>query len=238
MADFLEGRVILLNKIAGLDRRDQVILEGRHIATLWFDVTAGCHKLDLETAGAALLCSRAKNGLVVCDDSILRGHIKGKWLAEEMIMSGPSALEEGQNVALKIGKFSGVGVVRKKADGSQSIRIKDVTKSDFSLSENRPTLDDIIFANEQSLKGLEKAAINEIKKYLSKNRHPVMSPLAGEKTAWPVFALPGKYSPGQRYSLSIPVWNFLRPWNMCKSCALTRSCGCRRSKERATFSSM
>jgi predicted RNA-binding protein with PUA domain len=28
----------LLNKIAGLDRRDQVILGGRHIATLWFDV--------------------------------------------------------------------------------------------------------------------------------------------------------------------------------------------------------
>ena len=95
-ADFLEGRIILLNKIAGLDRRDQVILEGRHIATLWFDVTAGCHKLDLETSGAALLSSRAKKSLVVCDDSILKGHIKGKWLQEEKIISGPSALDEGQ----------------------------------------------------------------------------------------------------------------------------------------------
>ncbi len=180
-ADFLDGRIILLNKIAGLDRRDQVILEGRHIATLWFDVTAGSHKLDLETAGAALLCGRSKNGLVLCDDSILRGHIKGKWLAEERIISGPSALEEGQNVALKIGKFSGVGVVRTKADGLQSIRIRDVTKSDFSLSENRPTLDDIVFANEQPLKDLEKAAINEIKKYLSKNRLPVNVSFSGGK---------------------------------------------------------
>ena len=70
----------MLNKISGLDRRDQVILEGRHIATLWFDVTAGCHKLDLETSGAALLSRRAKKSLVICDDSILKGHIKGKWL--------------------------------------------------------------------------------------------------------------------------------------------------------------
>ncbi|MDD4651494.1 MAG: hypothetical protein PHQ34_04615, partial [Methanothrix sp.] len=105
-ADLLDDRIILLNKIAGLDRRDQVMLEGRHIATLWFDVVSGFHRLDLESAGASLLCSRAKSGLVVCDDSILKGHIKGKWLAEEKIISGPPVLTEGQNLVLKIGKFS------------------------------------------------------------------------------------------------------------------------------------
>ena len=180
-ADFLEGRVILLNKIAGLDRRDQVILEGRHIATLWFDVTAGCHKLDLETSGAALLSSRAKKSLVECDDSILKGHIKGKWLLEEKIISGPSALNEGQNAVLKIGKFSGVGVARKRADGSLSIRIKDVTKNGFTLQEKRPSLQDIVSANEGHLKSLEKAAISEIKNYLSKNRLPVNVSFSGGK---------------------------------------------------------
>jgi len=180
-AQFLEGRIILLNKIAGLDRRDQVILEGRHIATLWFDVAAGCHKLDLETAGAALLSESAEKGLVVCDDSILRGHIKGKWLAEEKIISGLGVLEEGQNIVLKIGKFSGVGVVRKRANGSQSIRIKDVAKNDFPLHEKRPSLQDIVSANEESLKSLEKAAINELKTYLSKNRLPVNISFSGGK---------------------------------------------------------
>jgi len=180
-AEFLEGRIILLNKIAGLDRRDQVILEGRHIATLWFDVAAGCHKLDLETAGAALLSERAEKDLVVCDDSILKGHIKGKWLAEEKIISGLGVLEEGQNIVLKIGKFSGVGVVRKRANGSQSIRIKDVAKNDFPLHEKRPSLQDIVFANEASLKSLEKAAINELKNYLSKNRLPVNISFSGGK---------------------------------------------------------
>ena len=40
-ADFLEKRPILLNKIAGIDRRDQVFIDGHHIATLWFDITTG-----------------------------------------------------------------------------------------------------------------------------------------------------------------------------------------------------
>ena len=180
-ADFLEGRIILLNKIAGLDRRDQVILEGRHIATLWFDVTAGCHKLDLETFGAALLSRRAKKSLVICDDSILKGHIKGKWLQEEKIISGPFVRDEGDNVILKIGKFSGVGVARKRADGLVSIRIKGVTKNDFALSEKRPSLQDVIFANEAELKSLERAAISEIKNYLSKNRLPVNVSFSGGK---------------------------------------------------------
>lgn len=181
----------MLNKIAGQDRRDQVFLEGRHIATLWFDVTAGCHKLDLETSGAALLSSRATKNLVVCDDSILRGHIKGKWLKEEKIISGPSVqddgdlakgdLNEGDNVILKIGKFSGVGVARKRADGSGSIRIKDVTQRDFALSEKQPSLQDVVSANETELKSLERTAIREIKNYLSKNRLPVNISFSGGK---------------------------------------------------------
>jgi phosphoadenosine phosphosulfate reductase len=191
-ADFLDGRIILLNKIAGLDRRDQVILEGRHIATLWFDVTSGCYKLDLESAGAALLCSRAKSGLAVCDDSILKGHIKGKWLAEEKITSGPSVREDGKNLILKIGKFSGVGVARKREDGQISIRIKDVTKKSFALSEKRPSLDDVISGNEESLRDLEKRAINEVQKYLSRNRLPVNLSFSGGKDSLACLCLAGK----------------------------------------------
>jgi len=180
-ADFIEGKIILLNKIAGLDRRDQVILDGRHIATLWFDVAAGSFNLDLEPSGAALLASRAKKGLVVCDDAILKGHIKGKWLSEKRIISRPTSLLEGDNIVLKIGKFAGVGVVRKRADGSQSIRIKDVTKEDFPDNARHPYIQDIVRANRAQLKALERAALTEIKSYLSKNRLPINVSFSGGK---------------------------------------------------------
>ncbi|NTV28427.1 MAG: hypothetical protein HGA93_07130, partial [Methanothrix sp.] len=72
-SSFLDERIILLNKIAGIDRRDQVILDGHHIATIWFDITTGTHKLDLETSGASILCQRAEKNVVICIDSLLRG---------------------------------------------------------------------------------------------------------------------------------------------------------------------
>lgn len=180
-ANFLDGRIILLNKIAGIDRRDQMILDGSHIATLWFDITTATHKLDLETPGASLLARNAKKNIVNCHDSILKGHIKGKWLAQEMILSQPKALNEGDNVILKIGKFAGVGVVRKRGDGSKSIRIKDVTQRDFVLKDDLPTLQDIILANEPYLKSLEKTALGEIRDYLSRSRLPVNVSFSGGK---------------------------------------------------------
>ncbi|MDD1739055.1 MAG: phosphoadenosine phosphosulfate reductase family protein [Methanothrix sp.] len=180
-SDFLEGRIILLNKIAGLDRRDQVILDGRHIATLWFDVPSESFRLDLEPWGAALLANRANKGLVTCDERALKGHIKGKWLAEEAIIRGPARLQEGDNLVLRIGKFSAVGVARQRADGRMSIRIKDVTKSSFIHSEKRPAIQDAVAANVNQLKALERAALSEIKSYLSRNRLPVNVSFSGGK---------------------------------------------------------
>jgi len=194
VADFLDDRLILLNKIAGTDRRDQVILEGRHIATLWFDVTLDRHRLDLEIAGAALLKEKAKKNLVVCHDTILKGHIKGKWLARDQIVSQPPSLEEGDSLVLRIGKFSGVGTVRKK-DEAQAIRIKDVTQRDFVLSDRPTTLKDTILANEKHLKRLEKEAMAGIREYLSRTRLPVNISFSGGKDSLASLILVRKLMP-------------------------------------------
>jgi phosphoadenosine phosphosulfate reductase len=179
--DFLEGRIILLNKIAGIDRRDQVFLEGHHIATLWFDITAGSHRLDLETAGASLLANRAGKNVVICKESLLRGHIKGKWISEEDIQSRPEDLCEGDNVILLIGKFSGMGVVRRRQDGSRAIRILDITQKEFRLSDKGASLGDMIRANEPHLKRLEKAALGELRDFLARTRMPLNVSFSGGK---------------------------------------------------------
>lgn len=180
-SDFLRDGIILLNKIAGLDRRDQVILDNRHIATLWFDVAVGRHRLDLEASCSSLLAAHARRGLVVCDESILKGHIKGKWLSEDAILSRPAEILEGDNLVLKIGRLSGVGIVRKKGTGEPSIRIKDVTKAEFKRGEKRPGLPELLSANEMALKELERVALKEIKSYTSKSRLPVNVSFSGGK---------------------------------------------------------
>ena len=179
-ADFLDGRLILLNKIAGMDRRDQVILDGHHIATLWFDITSSRHRLDLEIAGAALLKDRATKNLVVCHDSLLKGHIKGKWLARDLVISQPPETEEGDGLILKIGKFSGVGIARSR-NGVPAIRIKDITQKDFILHNSPTSLENAIQANEEHLKRLEREGIAEIRGYLSRNRLPVNISFSGGK---------------------------------------------------------
>ncbi len=193
-ADFLDDRLILFNKIAGMDRRDQVILDGRHIATLWYDVTKDRHRLDLEVVGAALLKERAKKNLVVCHESLLKGHIKGKWLAPDRIISQPQAVEEGESLVLKIGKFSGVGTVRKRNDG-HAIRIKDVTQRDFALHPGSSTLEKAIQANEEHLGRLEKEALAEVRNYLSRNRLPVNISFSGGKDSLASLILAQKLLP-------------------------------------------
>jgi phosphoadenosine phosphosulfate reductase len=180
-SDFLDERIILLNKIAGIDRRDQVIMDGLHLATLWFDITDGKHKIDLEPFGAMLLAQKAKKNIVVCREHLLKGHLKGKWLKREQIESQPEDLAEGDNLIIKMGKFVGIGVVRKRDDGSKSIRIKDVSQKSFELNGPVPSLEDVINANSPHLKGLEKEAIRELKGYLSKTRLPVNVSFSGGK---------------------------------------------------------
>ena len=195
VANLLDERLILLNKIAGMDRRDQVILEGRHIATLWFDITADRHRLDLEVAGAVLLSGKAKKNVVVCQESLLKGHIKGKWLNRDQIINQqPPSLEEGDSVILKIGKFSGVGTVRRRND-DQAIRIKDVTQKDFVLSDIPFSLQRAILANEGHLKHLEREAIAEIRDYLSRNRLPVNISFSGGKDSLASLILVRKLRP-------------------------------------------
>jgi phosphoadenosine phosphosulfate reductase len=180
-SDFLDERILLLNKIAGIDRRDQVILDGHHIATMWFDITAGTYRLDLELAGAALLTNRATKNVVVCRESLLKGHIKGKWIDKEEIEKLPDELAEGDFVILRIGKYSGVGTVRKRAEGSTSIKVKEVTQEQFKLHERAPTLEEVIKANEAHLKRLEKEAIGELRDFISKTKLPVNVSFSGGK---------------------------------------------------------
>ena len=195
-SDFLEGRIVLLNKIAGIDRRDQIILDGHHIATLWFDVPTRSYRLDLEPTGAALLAPKVKRNVVVCSDSLLEGHVKGKWLPEEKIERKVDDLAEGDNIILKIGKFSGAGVVRRRANGSLAIKIKGLTQKKIILGERLPTLEDVIKANEEHLRRLENTAIREMKAYLSRTRLPVNVSFSGGKDSLASLILCQKVRPG------------------------------------------
>jgi len=194
-ADFLEKRPILLNKIAGIDRRDQVFIDGHHIATLWFDITTGSYRLDLEVAGAAMLADVASKKVVICSEELLRGHIKGKWIEKENIIKLPDDLTEGESVILRIGKYTGVGTVRKKGNAAVSIRAKELTREQFKPHERTPSREDVILANEVHLKRLEKEALRELDDFISRSKLPVNISFSGGKDSLACLCLGLKVHP-------------------------------------------
>jgi len=193
--DFLEKRPILLNKIAGIDRRDQVFIDGHHIATLWFDITTGSFRLDLELAGAAMLADVASKKVVICSEELLRGHIKGKWIEKENIIKLPDDLTEGESVILRIGKYTGVGTVRKKGNAAVSIRAKELTREQFKPHERTPSREDVILANEAHLKRLEKEALRELDDFISRSKLPVNISFSGGKDSLACLCLGLKVHP-------------------------------------------
>lgn len=73
---FLKGKTVFLNKTAGEDRTDEIIVQGRVIATLRYDLKKRDFVLDLKLDGARLLLTDATKGVVIlAKDS---GHLKGK----------------------------------------------------------------------------------------------------------------------------------------------------------------
>lgn len=192
---FLDRRIILLNKIAGIDRRDQVLLDGHHIATIWFDITAGDYRLDLELAGAALLADQATRREVVCSETLLKGHVKGKWIGEENIISRPEDLIEGDFLILRVGRYYGVGTVRKRSEGSTAIKIKDVTKEQLKLHERIASISDVIAANEAHLRSLENEAVAELKGFIKGTALPVNISFSGGKDSLAALCLGLKVRP-------------------------------------------
>lgn len=194
-ADFLDNRPILLNKIAGIDRRDQIFIDGHHIATLWFDITTGSFRLDLELAGAIMLADIASKNVVTCSEELLSGHIKGKWIGKEKIEELPDDLTEGESVILRIGKYTGVGTVRKKGNAAVSIRAKELTREQFKLHEATPGIEDVILANEAHLKRLEKEAIRELEDFVTRSKLPVTISFSGGKDSLAALCLGLKVRP-------------------------------------------
>ncbi|NPV61801.1 MAG: phosphoadenosine phosphosulfate reductase family protein [Methanotrichaceae archaeon] len=190
---FLDRRIILLNKIAGLDRRDQVILDGRNIATIWFDPAASTYRLDLELDGALLLADHAEKKVLSCSPE-LRGHLKGKWIDGSQLETPLTGLEEGDCVILRMGRLTGVGVVRWR-NGSPAVRVKDLSREKLRLSSRLPSLSGVIRANQAHLKKIERIALRELDDFLSRNRLPVNVSFSGGKDSLAALILARKVRP-------------------------------------------
>ncbi len=76
-ADPIGDRIVLLNKIPGDDKVDEVIVDGMTIAVMSYELVDAAYKLDLRPDGAKILLPHATKRIVTVDVPREK-HLNGK----------------------------------------------------------------------------------------------------------------------------------------------------------------
>ncbi|MBM4389165.1 MAG: reductase, partial [Deltaproteobacteria bacterium] len=164
-ASFLEGRQILLNKIAGEDRADEIIVDGRVMGALRFDMVSNDFILELRGEGAQVLAPLATRGIVRIAQPT--GHLKGKSVPGSAIEEVKGEFATGDPLIVLAGRFICSGVAKvpseKARTAEKAVGIRDVGKSALPLSRRGTGRSDFVDANLSHLLSIESKAVSDIR---------------------------------------------------------------------------
>ncbi|MBE0522878.1 MAG: phosphoadenosine phosphosulfate reductase family protein [Methanosarcinales archaeon] len=164
--DPLDNRIILLNKIGGEDKTDQVVLDGFILGIVRYDLKILDWQLDLSMDGAAILTGYTNQRTVELSD--IRGHLSGKTVKSDLVVSCSDDIKMGNDVIIRKGSMVGVGTALLNSndmakDETPAVRIRKIGSTKSRLHEKIPSMDDVIKANKPAIKHLGKNAINTIR---------------------------------------------------------------------------
>ena len=186
----IRKKTIILNKTPGIDRTDEVIIDGIKIGVLEFDIFEKKFRFILSTDGCAAFERFTKRKIMVKGG--LKGHLKGKYLSDDDIM-----IPKGQ--AFKAGDYTilsfpngnvGKGIVKEEnLSGEKAIKIMGITKEDIIFSKIDNPVDKIIKANRGHLNIIEKEASEFIKESIAASGKPVNVAFSGGKDSLVILEL-------------------------------------------------
>ncbi len=186
-ADPTGDRIVLLNKIPGDDKVDEVIVDGMTIAVMSYELVDAAYKLDLRPDGAKILIPHATKRIVTVDVPREK-HLNGKGVSGRSVTGCTPDIRAGDVVLIRASEtFNGFGVARTDSDGltnpdENTLKIRKIGSGTRRLNERVSTLDDAAAANEARLRDMEKDAINTIRGVTGQRRDlPVTVSFSGGK---------------------------------------------------------
>lgn len=162
----LAGKLVLLNKIPGEDKTDEMLVDGLRFGVLRFDMKELDFKLELMIEGASALIDYGIQKKLVKISSKGR-HLSGKNIDGSEVLEFSNGIKKGDTILVTSKNLSGFGVALK--DGAElktpgkSLRIKKIESKKVSFLSKNPSMDGIIHANAQHMKRLVKDAVNTIR---------------------------------------------------------------------------
>ncbi len=162
----LDGKLIILNKIPGEDKTDEIIVDGLRFGILRFDMKELTFKLDLMVEGAsALIQSDIQKKLVKISSQ--GRHLSGKTIDGGEVLECSDGIRNGDTVLVVSKNLNGFGVALKDSaelkNPGKSLRIKKIESQRAALLSRLATMDEIIRANAPHMKRIVKDAINTIR---------------------------------------------------------------------------
>ncbi len=162
----LSGKLILLNKIPGEDKTDEIIVDGLRFGVLKFDMLELAFRLDLMLEGAqALIESGILKKLVKITSK--RGHLSGKTIDGGEVIACTDDIKKGDTILIIARNLSGFGVSYRESSElkktGQSIKIRKIDSGKAIFNAKKSSLDEVIRANAPHMKRLVKDAMNTIR---------------------------------------------------------------------------
>ena len=157
-ASFRLPELVLFNRISGLDRADQLIIDGRLFGTLSFDPLSRAYSLDLTGAGASMLLNAGARHLEFAQEPGQR-HLKGKTVPFSGLEFAGRPPAPGAEVIIASGSSAAAGAVQ---EGGKGVRIRDIAPSGIRFCGIGATMEGAVEANREALAGLENIALHEI----------------------------------------------------------------------------
>ncbi|MCG2727523.1 MAG: phosphoadenosine phosphosulfate reductase family protein [Candidatus Methanoperedenaceae archaeon] len=162
----LAGKLILLNKIPGEDKTDEMLVDGIRFGILRFDMKELTFKLDLMVEGACALIQWGIRNKLVKISSQGR-HLSGKTIEGNEVLECSDDIRKGDTVLVISKNLCGFGISLKdstemKTHG-KSLKIKKIESRKAEFLSMHPPMDEIIRANAPHMKRLVKDAVNTIR---------------------------------------------------------------------------
>ncbi|MCX9014761.1 MAG: phosphoadenosine phosphosulfate reductase family protein [Candidatus Methanoperedens sp.] len=162
----LSGKLILLNKIPGEDKTDEIIVDGLYFGVLRFDLGELEFKLDIMIDGALALINSGINSKTVRISSKGR-HLSGKNIDGSEILECSGDIVKGDTVLVTGNNLGGFGIsLSGSSDMKQSfpsLKIRKISSQKAAFNSKIPSFDEVSRANAPHMKQLVKDAANTIR---------------------------------------------------------------------------
>ena len=175
--------ICVLNKTSGEDRSDEIIIEGRRVALLSYDLEKRDYWLTLRIDGARMMVRANPKKLIVLSKA--EGHLKGKYLPPDAIESFDRGIEAGDEVIIQMGKFVGCGSAKVGANELRSsdkgVKVRDFTQAGPLYPGRKAWTKDLIKANAPHLAAKKARAEHELRDAMRSRPLPVTVSFSGGK---------------------------------------------------------